>query len=184
MLSHAAQCYFLWLSSKGDRKSMLLLLTRTRSAPVIHSHNKANTGRGMEGWREGEKVQDGAGIICSMPVKWILLFIPDSPSSQSLFIWFFFFFPPWIIPVFDVARRGEKKKKKWEWKPADPGSHFHTRRYNMNIVCVCPTVCVCVCVRQRLGQMWWTDVRLTGHRCSVKNNMSGNVCRGRIRIIL
>lgn len=145
MLSHAAQCYFLWLSSKGDRKSMPLLLTRTRSAPVIHSHNKANTGRGMEGWREGEKVQDGAGIICSMPVKWILLFIPDSPSSQSLFIWFFFFFPPWIIPVFDVARRGEKKIKNESGNLLIQGV-ISTQGDTIWTSCVCVQLCVCVCV--------------------------------------
>lgn len=118
-----------------------------------------------------------------MPVKWILLFIPDSPSSQSLFIWFFFFFPPWIIPVFDVARRGEKKKKNESGNLLIQGV-ISTQGDTIWTSCVCVQLCVCVCVCQRLGQMWWTDVRLTGHRCSVKNNMSGNVCRGRIRIIL
>lgn len=135
----------------------------------------------MEGGREGAGWSGNhLQHACEVDITFYSRF-----SLVSILIHLIFFFFPALnhSGVWCSPKRG-KKKKKWEWKPADPGSHFHTRRYNMNIVCVCPTVCVCVCVRQRLGQMWWTDVRLTGHRCSVKNNMSGNMCRGRIRIIL
>lgn len=62
-----------------------------RAAPVIHSHNERNQRRKKKRTEEKrEKVEDDMGSVCSISVKWMLLYVSRTPPSslQSLFIWF------------------------------------------------------------------------------------------------
>ena len=136
---------------------------------------------------EGGKVQESSAA-CLWSGYYFLFQVPLRLNPYSFDFWFFF-------PTLDhsgvwciVSPKRERKKKKeremrvetcWSRESFPNREIQYEHHVHLSIrVCVC--VCVCLCLCQRLGQMWWTDVRLTGHRCSVKINMSRNVHRGSV----